>query len=324
MKLLLFEVSQYCRYETARNKLTGSFKALVAYRPDSDTPESLSRFPSRNVWISTWIFLETGQKRTPKQVGSRLQQLRETNKHCLPRKYSHDLQKIIELTFPPVVQLIMEKNFLPLPEVCNLTEQPSLESTFTWCNEQMASDSYSPRSSHLETMFPQEHYLSYTSPHVQYRHESSIIQQPPTPVLPQAHLPIDTSVVSSSPEIWNDLPNSPPSTLSSSSIPSSPSSAWSPMFGNSQYDFWNGLPDSLSSTLSSSSTPSPLSAWSPLESPQYGLPMDFPSASPNYYDNYNVFPQATPLSMFYRDPQSFETSVDFVDQWSSFGLTNVY
>lgn len=39
----------------------------------------LQRFPKRNKYISAHIFRETGVYRSPKQVGSRLQQLRETS-----------------------------------------------------------------------------------------------------------------------------------------------------------------------------------------------------------------------------------------------------
>ncbi|KAF8058539.1 hypothetical protein FPV67DRAFT_1676115 [Lyophyllum atratum] len=52
---------------------------LEAYKPD-DSRETrlLGRFPMRNRFISDWIFHKTGKRRTAKQVGSRLQQLRDT------------------------------------------------------------------------------------------------------------------------------------------------------------------------------------------------------------------------------------------------------
>ncbi|KAG6811732.1 hypothetical protein H0H92_006084 [Tricholoma furcatifolium] len=52
---------------------------LAAYVPD-DSRETrlLGRFPMRNRFISDFIFNKTGTKRTAKQVGSRLQQLRDT------------------------------------------------------------------------------------------------------------------------------------------------------------------------------------------------------------------------------------------------------
>ncbi|TFK67696.1 hypothetical protein BDN72DRAFT_85029 [Pluteus cervinus] len=53
--------------------------ALQKYRPNSVCdPKRLRRFPKRNRFISEHIFKVTGKTRTPKQVGSRLQQLRET------------------------------------------------------------------------------------------------------------------------------------------------------------------------------------------------------------------------------------------------------
>lgn len=56
-----------------------STTALERYRPTSSKdPRALRRFPKRNAYISSFIKLKTGVLRTPKQVGSRLQQLRET------------------------------------------------------------------------------------------------------------------------------------------------------------------------------------------------------------------------------------------------------
>ncbi|KAJ7085911.1 hypothetical protein C8R44DRAFT_651040, partial [Mycena epipterygia] len=53
---------------------------LQQYRPTAcrDTL-LLGRFPRRNQFISQYIWRKTGQRRTPKQVGSRLQQLRESS-----------------------------------------------------------------------------------------------------------------------------------------------------------------------------------------------------------------------------------------------------
>ncbi|KAF9482597.1 hypothetical protein BDN70DRAFT_874768 [Pholiota conissans] len=54
-------------------------RGLQEYRPSSArNPALLQRFPRRNKWISDYIFQQTGKTRTAKQVGSRLQQLRET------------------------------------------------------------------------------------------------------------------------------------------------------------------------------------------------------------------------------------------------------
>ncbi|KIY46110.1 hypothetical protein FISHEDRAFT_23783, partial [Fistulina hepatica ATCC 64428] len=52
---------------------------LERYRPD-DSRETrlLGRFPMRNKFISEYIYQKTGKRRTAKQVGSRLQQLRDT------------------------------------------------------------------------------------------------------------------------------------------------------------------------------------------------------------------------------------------------------
>ena len=55
------------------------FLGLENYRPD-DSRETrlLGRFPMRNKFISDYIFQVTGKRRTAKQVGSRLQQLRDS------------------------------------------------------------------------------------------------------------------------------------------------------------------------------------------------------------------------------------------------------
>ncbi|KAJ3521055.1 hypothetical protein NMY22_g12475 [Coprinellus aureogranulatus] len=54
-------------------------EGLENYVPD-DSRETrlLGRFPLRNRFISDWIFEKTGKRRSAKQVGSRLQQLRDT------------------------------------------------------------------------------------------------------------------------------------------------------------------------------------------------------------------------------------------------------
>ena len=52
---------------------------LEKYQPvESRTTRAFGRFPMRNKFISDYIFNKTGKRRTPKQVGSRLQQLRDT------------------------------------------------------------------------------------------------------------------------------------------------------------------------------------------------------------------------------------------------------
>ncbi|KAL4079034.1 hypothetical protein J3A83DRAFT_4086284 [Scleroderma citrinum] len=54
-------------------------KALQEYVPeDSRETRILGRFPMRNRFISDYIYRTTGKYRSPKQVGSRLQQLRDT------------------------------------------------------------------------------------------------------------------------------------------------------------------------------------------------------------------------------------------------------
>ncbi|KAJ7599939.1 hypothetical protein C8J56DRAFT_3537 [Mycena floridula] len=54
-------------------------EGLEKCRPDeSRETKLLGRFPARNRFIADFIYQKTGRRRTPKQVGSRLQQLRDT------------------------------------------------------------------------------------------------------------------------------------------------------------------------------------------------------------------------------------------------------
>ncbi|KAJ7089550.1 hypothetical protein C8R44DRAFT_990842 [Mycena epipterygia] len=61
------------------NLETALLEGLQQYRPTAcrDTL-MLGRFPGRNQFISDYIWRKTGERRTSKQVGSRLQQLRES------------------------------------------------------------------------------------------------------------------------------------------------------------------------------------------------------------------------------------------------------
>ncbi|TFK19513.1 hypothetical protein FA15DRAFT_759976 [Coprinopsis marcescibilis] len=58
-------------------------------RPTDSTGKRSVRYP-RNIYISEYIFEKTGKHRTPKQVGSRLQQLRDT---CVDERLSRLLRK---------------------------------------------------------------------------------------------------------------------------------------------------------------------------------------------------------------------------------------
>ncbi|KAJ8521713.1 hypothetical protein ONZ45_g1601 [Pleurotus djamor] len=87
-------------------------KALERYRPDPSTgTKRLERFPRRNRFISDYIFETTGKRRTPKQVGSRLQQIKET---C---------------TEPCVLGLLRQQSSLPAARRIDGTSPPSPTST---------------------------------------------------------------------------------------------------------------------------------------------------------------------------------------------------
>ncbi|KAJ7063867.1 hypothetical protein C8F01DRAFT_1129648 [Mycena amicta] len=69
-------------------------EGLEQYVPDdSRETRMLGRFPRRNRFISDYILAKTGKRRTPKQVGSRLQQLRES---CGGQKLLHLLSPFRE------------------------------------------------------------------------------------------------------------------------------------------------------------------------------------------------------------------------------------
>ncbi|KIM49899.1 hypothetical protein M413DRAFT_53230, partial [Hebeloma cylindrosporum] len=51
---------------------------LRIYRPRSKNGRVPQRFPRRNCEIAEYILRETGQTRSAKQVGSRLQQIAQT------------------------------------------------------------------------------------------------------------------------------------------------------------------------------------------------------------------------------------------------------
>ena len=53
---------------------------LEKYKPsESKSTRTLGRFPMRNKFVADYIFKKTQIRRTPKQVGSRIQQLRDTS-----------------------------------------------------------------------------------------------------------------------------------------------------------------------------------------------------------------------------------------------------
>lgn len=92
--------------------------ALQAYtlpspKKPSDRPK---RFPMRNRFMSEYIYEATGKKRTPKQVGSRIQQLQDTCKTperllaCVLRLRSH------QFTFFAVLKLLRHRRVTSIDE----------------------------------------------------------------------------------------------------------------------------------------------------------------------------------------------------------------
>jgi hypothetical protein len=83
--------------------------ALERYQPlCSGLYRTPGRFPMRNQFISDFIHETTGKRRTPKQVGSRLQQLRDTSKKT--RRLSCDYVVVwLESDTDIVVELISRR-----------------------------------------------------------------------------------------------------------------------------------------------------------------------------------------------------------------------
>jgi TEA/ATTS domain len=99
----------------------------------------LRRFPKRNAFISNYIKDQTGWTRTPKQVGSRLQQLRET---CTDARGAPSLAVLSlcrNLTHSyPVIRLISSRDFdapdrvaLNAPKAARRIKAPPLSQTPT-------------------------------------------------------------------------------------------------------------------------------------------------------------------------------------------------
>ncbi|EPS94933.1 hypothetical protein FOMPIDRAFT_1133386 [Fomitopsis schrenkii] len=90
-------------------------EGLEKYQPvESRTTRAFGRFPMRNKFISDYIFNKTGKRRTPKQVGSRLQQLRDTaeGKRILQQLSSRHIA-------------MMQPKTEPTPEPSTSTEAPT-------------------------------------------------------------------------------------------------------------------------------------------------------------------------------------------------------
>ncbi|KAJ6523261.1 hypothetical protein DFH09DRAFT_1190690 [Mycena vulgaris] len=90
------------------------FEGLEKYQPD-DSMETrmLGRFPGRNRFISDYIFDKTGKWRSAKQVGSRLQALRES---CGGRKLLHLLYPFREPEYPGYADSALNSPVSPLED----------------------------------------------------------------------------------------------------------------------------------------------------------------------------------------------------------------
>ncbi|KAI0776544.1 hypothetical protein BD413DRAFT_468258 [Trametes elegans] len=153
-------------------------EGLEKYTPaESKSPRGLSRFPNRNKFIAQYILQKTGQIRSAKQVGSRIQQLRDTSagKHIMkaisdrhyemmhPTRPSQDGQQdalalgmpglavsdgVATASIPPVVQVYIS---VP-PAPC------SRPGTATWPPSGGQPQPQSSRRTEVNVLVPNSHY----------------------------------------------------------------------------------------------------------------------------------------------------------------------
>ncbi|KIK05809.1 hypothetical protein K443DRAFT_90627 [Laccaria amethystina LaAM-08-1] len=104
-------------------------EGLENYQPD-DSRETrlLGRFPMRNRFISDWIYEKTGKRRTAKQVGSRLQQLRDTcgGKRCKSPNATVRLHDVRANSTCPIVLKLLTPN-RPVARPASLSLSPELQ-----------------------------------------------------------------------------------------------------------------------------------------------------------------------------------------------------
>ncbi|KAE9402927.1 kinase-like protein [Gymnopus androsaceus JB14] len=102
-------------------------EGLVKYTPDgSQSSKASSRFIMRNRFISDYIFETTGKRRSQKQVGNRLQQLRDTRKRDKTMRDEHIqhtgktiwvnivLERSSWSSPPPVINIVNNEKVMPL------------------------------------------------------------------------------------------------------------------------------------------------------------------------------------------------------------------
>ncbi|KAF5316854.1 hypothetical protein D9611_003608 [Ephemerocybe angulata] len=152
-------------------------EGLENYIPD-DSRETrlLGRFPLRNRFISDWIFEKTGKRRTAKQVGSRLQQLRDS---CGGRK---------------LLNLLAPKRPIPHRASSLSPEIPHRSGVYTdHTSRQRDTDSSSDRSSPSSPATPTE---STGLQHLLYRGIASSTESPPNSIVYIDLLPTSSSSAS--------------------------------------------------------------------------------------------------------------------------------
>ena len=77
------------------------YTGLEKYKPaESKSTRVLGRFPMRNKFVADHIYDTTGIRRTPKQVGSRIQQLRDTHSG------KHSQSRLVSPPSPPLTMTL--------------------------------------------------------------------------------------------------------------------------------------------------------------------------------------------------------------------------
>ena len=114
------------RFPDLRTFPRRSQAALEKYQPDASRPTNApSRYPMRNHFIADYIFETTGKRRTPKQVGSRLQQLRDTCK--AKRSLFSQCPPVQDVDVPFVVRQLISRRRRrrSVPDIGSLVSPPA-------------------------------------------------------------------------------------------------------------------------------------------------------------------------------------------------------
>ncbi|KAJ8515816.1 hypothetical protein ONZ45_g6807 [Pleurotus djamor] len=281
-------------------------EGLESYQPD-DSRETrlLGRFPMRNRYISDYIFRVTGKRRTAKQVGSRLQQLRDTcgGKRLLALLSPCRRDTPIHRSTPAIMREQQRTGFGPL-------DRPGLPSLDISSLSDTSSPTYSPTTP-LDADPTTPYFESPSSSSA-----SSSPQQPARSVICIDILPDDPSYIHSSSSPFSSTspsltspsspnhsippsPSSPSSLKADANEPSSPSSPTTPTSNDVSYV-------SYGDNVYHPSQPRPLKSIDPTVTFVSQTTITAESFFTVFSDNMPVYSESTPLVLVSSQPTSQE------------------